>query len=268
MNKIDLFISLGLSSLLSFLFNLTAYVIIAFIDGTTFSTDIFFLIVLILNLYLLSLGVGMILSIIYIYLKDINHLIDILILVGFWTSGIIFPPETVLEKLPILYYLNPFLGMLTNVRSILVYNEEINFVILNLNLLTGMVLYGFGVYSVDILETNAFIGYIGFSCPTWEAYFTPCVEVGWRLKASSWNKGYATEGALACLDYGFNTIGFKSIYSWTATCNIPSERVMQKIGLLKIDEFDHPRIEKGDRLERHVLYGRDQEFEKARKRDL
>jgi len=128
--------------------------------------------------------------------------------------------------------------------------------------------YGFGVYAVDILETNEFIGYIGFSCPTWEAYFTPCVEVGWRLKASSWSKGYATEGALACLDYGFNTIGFKSIYSWTATCNIPSERVMQKIGLLKIDEFDHPRIEKGDRLERHVLYGRDREFEKARKRDL
>ena len=156
MNKIDLFISLGLSSLISFLFNLTAYVIIAFIDGTTFSTDIFFLIVLILNLYLLSLGVGMILSIIYIYFKDINHLIDILILVGFWTSGIIFPPETVLEKLPILYYLNPFLGMLTNVRSILVYNEEINFVILNLNLLTGMLLYGIGVYSIKNHSHKAF----------------------------------------------------------------------------------------------------------------
>lgn len=114
--------------------------------------------------------------------------------------------------------------------------------------------YGYGVYAVDILDSNEFIGYIGFSCPTWESYFTPCVEVGWRLKSESWNKGYATEGALACLEYGFKELGLDAIYSWTATDNKASERVMQKIGLVKIDEFDHPRIEKGHRLERHVLY--------------
>jgi len=114
--------------------------------------------------------------------------------------------------------------------------------------------YGYGVYAVDLLATKEFIGYIGFSRPSWEAYFTPCVEVGWRLTHKAWNKGYATEGALACLEFGFNSLGFDEIFSWTALDNIPSERVMQKIGLKKIDEFDHPLLEKGSRLERHVLY--------------
>jgi len=113
---------------------------------------------------------------------------------------------------------------------------------------------GYGVYAVDVLDTKEFIGYIGFSCPTWDAYFTPCVEVGWRLTQTAWNKGYATEGATACLQYGFQKLDFENIYSWTSLDNLPSERVMQKIGLVKIDEFDHPLIEKGHRLERHVLY--------------
>ena len=74
-NKIDLYISLGLSSLLSFSFNLLAYILIALLSGIVLSTNMIFLPILILNLYLISLGIGMILSILYIYFKDINHLI-------------------------------------------------------------------------------------------------------------------------------------------------------------------------------------------------
>ena len=114
--------------------------------------------------------------------------------------------------------------------------------------------YGFCVYAVDLLETGQFIGYIGFMRPTFESAFTPCVEIGWRLDNRVWNRGLATEGALACLDYGFNTLKLDKIYSFTATVNHPSERIMEKIGMKKIGEFDHPLLEKGSRLERHVLY--------------
>lgn len=114
--------------------------------------------------------------------------------------------------------------------------------------------HGFSVYAVDLLESNTFIGYIGFMRPSFESTFTPCVEIGWRLAASVWNKGLATEGALACLDYGFKTLNFQTIYSFTATINAPSERVMQKIGLQKIGVFDHPLLEKDSPLCQHVLY--------------
>lgn len=114
--------------------------------------------------------------------------------------------------------------------------------------------FGFSVYAVDLLEQQQFIGYIGFMRPSFDSYFTPCVEIGWRLDPSFWNQGLATEGALACLDYGFEQLKFKEIYSFTAAINIPSERVMQKIGLQKIDTFKHPLLEKNSPLALHVLY--------------
>lgn len=114
--------------------------------------------------------------------------------------------------------------------------------------------YGFSVYAVDHLVNQQFIGYIGFMRPKFESDFTPCVEIGWRLDANYWNKGLATEGALACLDYGFSVLGFKEIYSFTATINQPSERVMQKIGLKKIGTFEHPLLEKDSPLRTHLLY--------------
>ena len=109
-------------------------------------------------------------------------------------------------------------------------------------------------YAVDLLETGEFIGFIGFSRPRFEADFTPCVEIGWRLKKEVWGQGLATEGAKRCLEYGFDDLGFEEVFSFTATLNKRSERIMQKIGMSKIGEFDHPKIEKGHRLERHVLY--------------
>ena len=114
--------------------------------------------------------------------------------------------------------------------------------------------HGFCVYATDVLASGIFIGFIGFMRPRFETYFTPCVEIGWRLHNDHWNQGFATEGALACLDFGFKELGFTEVYSWTATQNAPSERIMQKIGMTKIDEFDHPNLRPDDVLKRHVLY--------------
>jgi len=114
--------------------------------------------------------------------------------------------------------------------------------------------HGYAWYAVDILENKEFIGFIGLVQTTFEASFTPCAEIGWRLKKSAWGKGYATEGATRCLAYGFKTLQLPAIYSFTATVNLRSERVMQKIGMTKVGEFDHPKLEKGNWLERHVLY--------------
>ena len=113
--------------------------------------------------------------------------------------------------------------------------------------------HGFGYWAVDELETKNFIGFIGFGQPRFESFFTPCVEIGWRLSQEFWSKGYATEGAKACLKYGFETLDLDKIYSLTATINQRSEGVMKKIGMKKIGEFDHPIIP-NHKLTRHVIY--------------
>ena len=114
--------------------------------------------------------------------------------------------------------------------------------------------HGFGLFALEKLSTKEFIGYAGFMVPSFESYFTPCIEIGWRLRKEDWGKGYATEAAKACLHYGFETLGFNKIYSFTSTINLRSEKVMQAIGMIKEGEFDHPKIALNDRLCRHVLY--------------
>lgn len=114
--------------------------------------------------------------------------------------------------------------------------------------------YNYGLYAVEIKESNEFIGFIGFHRATFEADFTPCIEIGWRLKRDAWGKGYATEGAKACLEYGFNNLNFKEVYSFTAKINKPSQNVMKKIGMHYIKDFNHPKIDHSSKLCRHVLY--------------
>ena len=55
--------------------------------------------------------------------------------------------------------------------------------------------HGFGLWAVEERSTGTFIGFIGLNITTFEAHFTPTVEIGWRLAKTFWGKGYATEGA-------------------------------------------------------------------------
>ncbi|MEL7003061.1 MAG: GNAT family N-acetyltransferase [Bacteroidota bacterium] len=114
--------------------------------------------------------------------------------------------------------------------------------------------YGFCYFATDVLSTNEFIGFIGLHHQNYEAPFTPCVDIGWRLKKSAWGKGYATEGAKQCLKFGFEKIGLEEIYAIASEINTPSIRVMQKIGMEKAVEFDHPVLLNNDRLRKCLAY--------------
>ena len=84
----------------------------------------------------------------------------------------------------------------------------------------------------------------------------PRVEIGWQLKTSVWGQGLAPEGAHAWLEYAFADLGLDEIVAFTANLNLPSQRVMQKLGMHRNpdDDFDHPNLPVGHRLRRHVLY--------------
>jgi RimJ/RimL family protein N-acetyltransferase len=117
---------------------------------------------------------------------------------------------------------------------------------------------GFGLWAVDVPGVTPFAGFIGLYRPNFDAHFTPCVEIGWRLAAEYWNRGYATEGAREAMRFGFDTIGLDEIVSITVPGNQRSRRVMEKLGMTRSphDDFDHPRVSEGSPLRRHVLYRR------------
>ena len=112
----------------------------------------------------------------------------------------------------------------------------------------------FGLFAVENKLTEQFIGFTGFNILAFESFFTPCVEIGWRYKKEVWGNGFATEAASACLRYGFEDLKFDKIVSFTSTLNKNSERLMRRIGMIYVTEFDHPNIEKENILCRHVLY--------------
>lgn len=114
--------------------------------------------------------------------------------------------------------------------------------------------FGYGFFAVERKDNREFIGFTGMGDPGFKADFTPCIEIGWRLSKENWGQGYATEAALACLDFSFDKLGLDDIFSFTSIHNIRSEMVMQRIGMSKIGEFDHPLIADGHFLKRHAVY--------------
>jgi RimJ/RimL family protein N-acetyltransferase len=100
----------------------------------------------------------------------------------------------------------------------------------------------FTYFAVDRLDTSEFIGFTGLLNQTWESEFTPCVDMGWRLKRAAWGKGYATEAAQAAMDAGFTTFGLKEIFAFAAKGNTASEQVMQKLGMSFQGNFVHPKV--------------------------
>ena len=115
---------------------------------------------------------------------------------------------------------------------------------------------GWGLWAVEIPSVTSFAGYIGLSTPRFDAHFTPCTEIGWRLASDFWGFGYATEGALAVLAFGFRTLRLDEIVSFTVPGNLPSRRVMERIGMAHnpSDDFENPTLPAGHRLRRQVLY--------------
>jgi len=116
--------------------------------------------------------------------------------------------------------------------------------------------HGFGLWAVEIVGEATFAGFIGLSVPRFEAHFTPCIEVGWRLATDYWGRGLATEGARAAVEFAFENLGLEQIVSYTVPANIRSRRVMEKLGMTHdpSDDFDHPLLPAGHPLRRHVLY--------------
>jgi RimJ/RimL family protein N-acetyltransferase len=116
--------------------------------------------------------------------------------------------------------------------------------------------HGFGLWAVSAIGGPAFVGMVGLAVPSFQARFTPCVEVGWRLPVESWGRGYATEAARAALSFGFERLALSEIVSFTTVRNVRSRRVMERLGMHRTpdDDFMHPGLPDGHPLRPHVLY--------------
>jgi len=116
---------------------------------------------------------------------------------------------------------------------------------------------GWGLWALDVPELG-FAGFTGLMRVGFESWFNdpaqPVLEIGWRLAAAAWGRGYATEAARLALAYAFTILHEERVFSFTAAGNRASRAVMQRIGMHEAGEFGHPRIAPDHPLHRHVLY--------------
>ena len=132
--------------------------------------------------------------------------------------------------------------------------EESDALIENQGLL--LELRGWGLWAVEVAGGAPFVGFVGLAEPQFDAHFTPCVEVGWRLAREHWGHGYATEAARAAVGFGFDELGLDEIVALTTPANVRSRRVMERLGMTHdpADDFEHPLLPPGHLIRPHVLY--------------
>jgi len=116
--------------------------------------------------------------------------------------------------------------------------------------------FGFGLFAVELRSANKFIGFVGLKYFSFDAHFTPNVELAWRLSWEHWGKGLATEAARRVTRYGFECLKLPEILAITAKNNKRSWRVMEKLGMKSNpkENFKHPQLDHQDPLSEHVLY--------------
>ena len=87
-------------------------------------------------------------------------------------------------------------------------------------------LRGYGFFSVIERETGVWLGRVG----PWYPHGWPQPEIDWTLTRASWGRGYATEAAIACMDYSFDVLGWESAIHLIAGDNLGSQRVAARLG--------------------------------------
>ena len=111
-------------------------------------------------------------------------------------------------------------------------------------------------FAAELATTGGLLGFVGLKYQDFDTPFAPCFELGWFLGRVHWGKGYAAEGAAACLRRGFADLGLEEVVSFTVPANARSRAVMERLGMRHdpAGDFAHPALAPEHRLSRHVLY--------------
>jgi RimJ/RimL family protein N-acetyltransferase len=124
------------------------------------------------------------------------------------------------------------------------------------NMQAGFAQHGYDFWAAELPGESSFIGFIGVRRVPARFPFAPAVELGWRLARPYWKRGLAQEGARASVDFAFDALALSELLAYTAATNRRSRRLMERLGMARDprEDFLHPAIPAGHRLQPHVLY--------------
>ena len=94
---------------------------------------------------------------------------------------------------------------------------------------------GFGLWAVVLKETDEMIGQCGLTIQPWKN--EEVLEIGYLFQRKFWHNGYAMEAAAACKKYAFEVLKADEVCSIIRDTNLPSQRVAERNGMTKTDEW-------------------------------
>jgi ABC-2 type transport system permease protein len=144
LNKLDLYFAYLGSVFLAMSFNLLSFLTISIISGTFPGLNILWLPLVLATFFILTLGIIMILSCFQPFFKDLVHLWDMVLMLGIWISAVFYPFKMIVETIPLLLYINPFIGIIHNMRAALLQGNEIQINLIWINFLGAILIYFIG----------------------------------------------------------------------------------------------------------------------------
>jgi RimJ/RimL family protein N-acetyltransferase len=105
-----------------------------------------------------------------------------------------------------------------------------------------------GTWAAESTDDGEFLGWFHFRA---EDNDITNIHLGYRLRRSAWNHGYATEGSQALINMGFTDLGVQRVFAHTMTVNTASRRVLEKCGLtlVRTTAYDGPDADVIDGVE-------------------
>ena len=116
--------------------------------------------------------------------------------------------------------------------------------------------FGHAFWAMERRDDGAFLGFCGIKPGAVGTPIEGRMEIGWRLAALHWGKGYAREAAQATLDWAWAHLDAANIWAITVRGNERSWGLMERLGMTRRAEldFDHPQPGLADRLRPHITY--------------
>lgn len=155
MSKIEIYLASLISISLGFFFNLIILMFFIFTARLEIGMNIIYFPILFIILFVFSIGIGIILSNIYLLIKDITQVWPLISQLVMWLSPIFFSAESLKTNIPFVNILNPMFGIVSNLRNVLMYNLPPDFKLLIINLIQALIVLSIGIYLLKKIGINA-----------------------------------------------------------------------------------------------------------------
>lgn len=116
--------------------------------------------------------------------------------------------------------------------------------------------HGHSFWAVQRKDDGALLGFCGLKCVDDDGTLPDpgTMEIGWRLREDAWGCGYAREGAVACMNYAFDTFDPEFVTAFTVKGNEGSWGLMKRLGMRRREDLDHWYDEWGPELGNGIVY--------------